>query len=77
MKEYILALSVQNDGETAVREFVWAVHGPLSCCPHKRILNNLFAMCLSAVYSSFSPFEYVQCFFYVVISMRKLKFEDL
>lgn len=57
VKEYILALSIQNDGESAVREFVQTVHGPLSFCPHKRILNNLFSVCLSGVYTSFSPYE--------------------
>nr|XP_039253219.1 C-Maf-inducing protein-like isoform X1 [Styela clava] len=54
VKEYIQALSMQNDGEEAVRAFVRNIHGPLSVCPHNRILNNLVAVCLAAIYDSFS-----------------------
>ncbi|XP_076825713.1 C-Maf-inducing protein-like isoform X1 [Clavelina lepadiformis] len=52
--EYIQALNCQNNGIESVRTFIRSVHGPLSQCPHPRILNNLVAVCLSAIYQCFS-----------------------
>lgn len=31
--------------------FVFSMHGPASACPHPRVLPNLVAVCLAAVYS--------------------------
>ena len=52
--EYIQALNSQNNALDAVRSFIRSIHGPMSQCPHPRILNNLVAVCLSAIYQCFS-----------------------
>lgn len=51
VQEYIQALSTQNDGRQAVKNFVGSVHGIGSQCPHPRVLPNLVAVCLSTIYS--------------------------
>nr|CAB3231877.1 C-Maf-inducing protein-like [Phallusia mammillata] len=56
--EYIQALNSQNNGLDTVRAFIQTIHGPLSQCPHPRILNSLIAVCLSAVYQYFSCGDY-------------------
>lgn len=62
--EYVQALNSQNNGKEAVKKFVQAMHGPLRNCPHTRILNNLVAVCLSAIYQCFSSdkSKWVNCF---------------
>lgn len=49
--EYIQALNCQNAGLEVVKEFIRSMHGPASVCPHPRVLPNLVAVCLAAVYS--------------------------
>lgn len=53
VQEYILALNCQNDGFNVVQNFIRCMHGPALVCPHPRVLPNLVAVCLAAVYSSF------------------------
>ncbi|KAL3859122.1 hypothetical protein ACJMK2_009354 [Sinanodonta woodiana] len=50
VQEYIQALNCQNDGLRVVKEFVKCMHGPASACPHPRVLPNLVAVCLAAIY---------------------------
>nr|XP_018670859.1 C-Maf-inducing protein-like isoform X1 [Ciona intestinalis] len=51
--EYIQALNCQNNPSEAIEKFLHRVHGPLSQCPHPRILSNLVSVCLSAIYHCF------------------------
>ncbi|XP_060566367.1 C-Maf-inducing protein-like [Ruditapes philippinarum] len=51
VQEYIQALNCQNAGLEVVKEFIKSMHGPASVCPHPRVLPNLVAVCLAAVYS--------------------------
>ncbi|EFX67109.1 hypothetical protein DAPPUDRAFT_64161 [Daphnia pulex] len=53
--DYIRVLYAHNDGPQAVRDFVRNAHGEGSACPHPRVLPNLVAVCLAAV---FSIYEY-------------------
>ncbi|XP_045029617.1 C-Maf-inducing protein isoform X2 [Daphnia magna] len=53
--DYIRVLYAHNDGPQAVRDFVQSAHGEGSACPHPRVLPNLVAVCLAAV---FSIYEY-------------------
>ncbi|XP_057377088.1 C-Maf-inducing protein-like [Daphnia carinata] len=53
--DYIRVLYAHNDGPQAVRDFVRSAHGEGSACPHPRVLPNLVAVCLAAV---FSIYEY-------------------
>ena len=55
--EYIHALNSQNNGKEAVQNFIHAMHGPLSQCPHKRVLSNLVAVCLSGIYNCSSSVQ--------------------
>jgi len=51
IQEYVQALSSQNDGRRVVQNFVKSMHGQASNCPHPRVLPNLVAVCLSAMYN--------------------------
>lgn len=51
--DYLKALNSQNDGEEAIRKFVTNIHGPSCGCPHQRVLPNLVAVNLAAVFSHF------------------------
>ncbi|XP_052230363.1 C-Maf-inducing protein-like isoform X1 [Dreissena polymorpha] len=51
VQEYIQALNCQNAGLEVVKDFIRSMHGPASMCPHPRVLPNLVAVCLAAVYS--------------------------
>lgn len=51
VQEYIQALNCQNAGLEVVKDFIKSMHGPASSCPHPRVLPNLVAVCLAAVYS--------------------------
>uniref|UniRef100_A0A0B6YSR8 C-Maf-inducing protein PH domain-containing protein n=1 Tax=Arion vulgaris TaxID=1028688 RepID=A0A0B6YSR8_9EUPU len=53
VQEYIQALNCQNDGVRVVRALVKSMHGPGSSCPHPRVLPNLVAVCLAAIYSCY------------------------
>jgi hypothetical protein len=53
VQEYIQALSAQNDGIRVAQQFVKSVHGVGSTCPHPRVLPNLVAVCLAAIYSCY------------------------
>ncbi|KAK7789019.1 hypothetical protein R5R35_009972 [Gryllus longicercus] len=53
VQDYICALHMQNGGDEVLRRFVASIHGPGSSCPHPRVLPNLVAVCLAAVFSSF------------------------
>ncbi|XP_067002506.2 C-Maf-inducing protein isoform X2 [Anabrus simplex] len=53
VQDYICALHSQNAGDEVLRRFVTSVHGPSSTCPHPRVMPNLVAVCLAAVFSSF------------------------
>ncbi|XP_025115015.1 C-Maf-inducing protein-like isoform X2 [Pomacea canaliculata] len=51
VQEYLQALNCQNDGLKVVQNFIRNMHGPASSCPHPRVLPNLVAVCLAAVYN--------------------------
>lgn len=51
VQEYLQALNCQNDGTRVVQSFIKSMHGPASTCPHPRILPNLVAVCLAAIYN--------------------------
>ncbi|XP_069681421.1 C-Maf-inducing protein-like isoform X2 [Periplaneta americana] len=53
VQDYIRALYSQNVGEGVIQKFVASVHGPGSGCPHPRVLPNLVAVCLAAIFSNF------------------------
>ncbi|XP_021925501.1 C-Maf-inducing protein-like isoform X2 [Zootermopsis nevadensis] len=53
VQDYIRALYSQNAGEVVIKKFVSSVHGPGSGCPHPRVLPNLVAVCLAAIFSNF------------------------
>lgn len=53
VQDYIRALYSQNAGEAVIQKFVSSVHGPGSGCPHPRVLPNLVAVCLAAIFSNF------------------------
>ncbi|XP_048886048.1 C-Maf-inducing protein-like isoform X2 [Brienomyrus brachyistius] len=55
-QEYILAISELNAGVDVVRKFIQSLHGPTGLCPHPRVLPNLVAVCLAAVYSCYEDF---------------------
>ena len=50
IKDYVRVLYSHNDGPEAVCAFVRAAHGEGSACPHPRVLPNLVAVCLAAVF---------------------------
>lgn len=50
IKDYVRVLYSHNDGPDAVRAFVRSAHGEGSACPHPRVLPNLVAVCLAAVF---------------------------
>jgi len=51
--EYLQALYSQSNGHQAVTNFVQRMHGPMSDCPHPRILQNLVAVCISGIHHAF------------------------
>ncbi|XP_076449363.1 C-Maf-inducing protein-like [Babylonia areolata] len=51
IQEYLQALNCQNDGTRVVQNFIESMHGPGSQCPHPRVLPNLVAVCLAAIYN--------------------------
>ncbi|XP_076470132.1 C-Maf-inducing protein-like isoform X2 [Babylonia areolata] len=51
VQEYLQALKCQNDGTRVVQCFIENMHGPASTCPHPRVLSNLVAVCLAAIYN--------------------------
>jgi len=51
VQDYIRVLYAHNDGPEAVSNFVRSGHGQGSACPHPRVLPNLVAVCLAAVFS--------------------------
>lgn len=53
VQEYIQALNCQNDGLKVVQALVKSMHGPSSHCPHPRVLPNLVAVCLAAIYNCY------------------------
>lgn len=53
VQEYVQALNCQNGGYDVVQNFVKSMHSPASACPHPRVLPNLVAVCLAAIYSCF------------------------
>ncbi|KAJ9597873.1 hypothetical protein L9F63_011274, partial [Diploptera punctata] len=53
VQDYIRALFSQNAGDTVIKKFVASVHGPGSGCPHPRVLPNLVAVCLAAIFANF------------------------
>lgn len=53
VQEYIQALNCQNDGLKVVTSLVKSMHGPGSTCPHPRVLPNLVAVCLAAIYNCY------------------------
>ncbi|ELT87321.1 hypothetical protein CAPTEDRAFT_168560 [Capitella teleta] len=53
IQEYVQALSSQNDGIRVVQNFVMSMHGISSTCPHPRVLPNLVAVCLAAIYQCY------------------------
>lgn len=53
VQEYIQALNSQNDGLKVVQALVKSMHGPTSSCPHPRVLPNLVAVCLAAIYNCY------------------------
>uniref|UniRef100_A0A5F5PRK1 C-Maf-inducing protein n=3 Tax=Equus TaxID=9789 RepID=A0A5F5PRK1_HORSE len=55
-QEYILALNELNAGMEVVKKFVQSMHGPTGHCPHPRVLPNLVAVCLAAIYSCYEEF---------------------
>lgn len=60
IQEYIQALSAQNDGITVTQNFVKSVHGMCSTCPHPRVLPNLIAVCLAAIYNCYEERKRIQ-----------------
>ncbi|XP_041123362.1 C-Maf-inducing protein-like isoform X1 [Polyodon spathula] len=55
-QEYILALNELNGGMEVVKKFIQSMHGPTGQCPHPRVLPNLVAVCLAAIYSCYEEF---------------------
>ncbi|XP_030060371.1 C-Maf-inducing protein isoform X1 [Microcaecilia unicolor] len=55
-QEYILALNELNAGMEVVKKFIQSMHGPTGNCPHPRVLPNLVAVCLAAIYSCYEEF---------------------
>ncbi|XP_005052412.1 PREDICTED: C-Maf-inducing protein isoform X2 [Ficedula albicollis] len=55
-QEYILSLNELNAGMEVVKKFIHSMHGPTGQCPHPRVLPNLVAVCLAAIYSCYEEF---------------------
>ncbi|XP_062317170.1 C-Maf-inducing protein [Osmerus eperlanus] len=55
-QEYILALNELNAGMEVVKKFIHSMHGPTGQCPHPRVLPNLVAVCLAAIYSCYEDY---------------------
>lgn len=49
LQVFIAALHQIDDGEQAIRDYIWSVRGPGSDCPHPRVLPNLVTTCLAAI----------------------------
>ncbi|XP_031565829.1 C-Maf-inducing protein-like isoform X2 [Actinia tenebrosa] len=57
VQDYIFTLYSKNETSTDVQEFVNSMHSPGAVCPHPRVLPNLVAVVLAAVYSTFDQPE--------------------
>ncbi|KXJ22027.1 C-Maf-inducing protein [Exaiptasia diaphana] len=57
VQDYIFTLYSKNESATDVQEFVNSMHSPGAVCPHPRVLPNLVAVVLAAVYSTFDQPE--------------------
>ncbi|XP_065516625.1 C-Maf-inducing protein-like isoform X3 [Lathamus discolor] len=55
-QEYIMALNELNTGMEVVKNFIHSMHGPTGQCPHPRVLPNIVAVCLAAIYSCYEEF---------------------
>ncbi|XP_039619410.1 C-Maf-inducing protein isoform X2 [Polypterus senegalus] len=55
-QEYILALNELNAGMEVVKKFIQSMHGQTGHCPHPRVLPNLVAVCLAAIYSCYEEY---------------------
>ncbi|KAL0279312.1 UNVERIFIED_CONTAM: hypothetical protein PYX00_000901 [Menopon gallinae] len=51
--DFMTALHSQNGGDEAIRKFILSLHGPNFECPHPRVLQNLVAVTLTAIFSYF------------------------
>ncbi|CAH3020122.1 unnamed protein product [Porites evermanni] len=60
VQDYIYTLFCKDEDADVVREFVKSVHSPGAACPHPRVLPNLVAVVLSAVYSTFDQSDNLQ-----------------
>ncbi|XP_037085036.1 C-Maf-inducing protein-like [Pollicipes pollicipes] len=50
VQDLLLALGSQGSGYQATKDLICRMHGPGSTCPHPRVLPNLVAACLGAVF---------------------------
>ncbi|KAK3707967.1 hypothetical protein QZH41_010719 [Actinostola sp. cb2023] len=57
VQDYIFTLYSKNESASDVQEFVNSMHSPGAVCPHPRVLPNLVAVVLAAVYSTFDQPE--------------------
>lgn len=53
VQDFIYTLYCKDEKAQDVREFVVSMHSPAAACPHPRVLPNLVAVVLAAVYSTF------------------------
>ncbi|XP_073231692.1 C-Maf-inducing protein-like [Porites lutea] len=86
VQDYIYTLFCKGEDADVVREFVKSLHSPGAACPHPRVLPNLVAVVLSAVYSTFDQSDkllvkceeidtkFLRCFMTVLDTI--LQFED-
>lgn len=51
---FIAALYENTNGENLLRNYIVSVHGPGSDCPHPRVLNNLLAICVAAIFHRYN-----------------------
>ncbi|XP_076387311.1 C-Maf-inducing protein isoform X2 [Megachile rotundata] len=50
LQVFLAALHASTEGEQIIRDYVAAVHGPGSDCPHPRVLPNLVSVCVAAIF---------------------------
>ncbi|XP_076387313.1 C-Maf-inducing protein isoform X4 [Megachile rotundata] len=53
LQVFLAALHASTEGEQIIRDYVAAVHGPGSDCPHPRVLPNLVSVCVAAIFHRF------------------------
>ncbi|XP_054010731.1 C-Maf-inducing protein-like [Hylaeus anthracinus] len=53
LQVFVAALYASDNGEQAIRDYIAAVHGPGSDCPHPRVLPNLVSICVAAIFHRF------------------------